>query len=64
MATRSSTHASRTPWTEEPSKLQSMGSQRVGQDCVRMHASPINSVDFRNSHNLKAKGYVLFSGNF
>ena len=30
MATHSSTLAWRIPWTEEPSGLQSMGSQRVG----------------------------------
>ena len=34
MATHSSTLAWRIPWTEEPGRLQSMGSQRVGQDCV------------------------------
>ena len=32
MATHSSTLAWRIPWTEEPGGLQSMGSQRVGQD--------------------------------
>ena len=32
MATHSSTLAWRVPWTEEPGELQSMGSQRVGQD--------------------------------
>ena len=32
MATHSSIHASITPWTEEPSELQSMGSQRAGHD--------------------------------
>ena len=32
MATHSSTLAWRIPWTEEPSRLQSMGSQRVGHD--------------------------------
>ena len=30
MAACSNTLASRTPWTEEPGRLQSMGSQRVG----------------------------------
>ena len=34
MATHSNTLAWRIPWTEEPGRLQSMGSQRVGQDCV------------------------------
>ena len=32
MATHSSILAWRTLWTEEPGGLQSMGSQRVGQD--------------------------------
>ena len=33
MATHSSTLAWKIPWTEEPSRLQSMGSLRVGHDC-------------------------------
>ena len=32
MATHTSILARRIPWTEEPGRLQSMGSQRVGQD--------------------------------
>ena len=32
MATHSSTLAWRMPWMEEPDRLQSMGSQRVGHD--------------------------------
>ena len=32
MATHSSTLAWRIPWREEPDRLQSMGSQRVGHD--------------------------------
>ena len=32
MALHSSTLAWRIPWTEEPGRLQSMGSQRVGHD--------------------------------
>ena len=32
MATHSSILACRIPWTEEPGRLQSMGSQRVGHD--------------------------------
>ena len=35
MATHSSTLAWKTPWTEEPGRLQSMGSQRVRHDLVR-----------------------------
>jgi len=34
MAPHSSTLAWRIPWTEEPGRLQSMGLQRVGHDCV------------------------------
>ena len=32
MATHSSILVCRIPWTEEPGRLQSMGSKRVGQD--------------------------------
>ena len=32
MATHSSTHAWKIPWTEEPGRLQSMGSRRVRHD--------------------------------
>ena len=32
MATHSSVLAWRIPWTEEPGRIQSMGSERVGQD--------------------------------
>ena len=32
MATHSSIHAWKIPWTKEPSGLQSMGLQRVGHD--------------------------------
>ena len=32
MATHSSIFAWKTPWTEEPGRLLSMGSQRVGHD--------------------------------
>ena len=34
MATLSSILAWRIPWTEEPGRLQSMGSRRVGHDLV------------------------------
>ena len=36
MATHSNILAWEIPWTEEPSGLQSMGSQRVGHDLVPM----------------------------
>ena len=35
MATRSSILAWRIPWTEEPGRLQSMGSQRVGHNSAQ-----------------------------
>ena len=34
MAVHSSVLARKIPWTEEPRGLQSMGSQRVGHDCM------------------------------
>ena len=33
MATHTSILAGEIPWIEEPGRLQSMGSQRVGHDC-------------------------------
>ena len=39
MATHSSILAWRLPWTEEPGKLQSTGSQRVGYDCMTKHST-------------------------
>ena len=38
MATHSNILAWKVPWTEEPGRLQSMGSQRVGQDRATEHA--------------------------
>ena len=40
MATHSSNFARRIPWTEEPCRLQSMGSQRVEHDWTHMHPNP------------------------
>ena len=40
MATQSSILAWRTPWAEEPGRLQSMGSQRVGHDWATLTHSP------------------------
>ena len=37
MATHSSTLAWKIPWTEEPHRLQSMGSQRVRHDLATSH---------------------------
>ena len=41
MATHSSILAWEIPWTEEPSGLQSMGSQRVGHNLETEHAGTI-----------------------
>ena len=46
MATHSSVLAWRIPWTEKPSRLQSMGSQRVrhdGSDLACVYAHALNS---------------------
>ena len=39
MAPHSSTLAWEIPWTEEPGRLQSMGSQRVGHDLCDLAAA-------------------------
>ena len=44
MATHSSSLAWGIPWTEEPSGLQSMGSQRVGHD-LATKPPPLKTVD-------------------
>ena len=40
MTTHSSIPARRIPWIEEPGRLQSMGSQRVGHNWVTKHSTP------------------------
>ena len=44
MATHSSIHAWKIPWTEEPGKLQSMGLQRVGHDWSDLAAAAADVV--------------------
>ena len=44
METHSSILASRIPWTEEPGRWQSIGSKRVGHDCM--------TITFTDSMNL------------
>ena len=54
MATHSRILAWRIPWTEEPGGLQSMGSQRVGQDrasantrrCLNFHESTHSEINW------------------
>ena len=49
MATHSSIPAWRIPWTEEPDRLQSMGSERVKRDLTRTYARIHKSI--RNNKN-------------
>ena len=50
MATHSSILAWRTPWAEEPGRLQSMGSQRIRHDRVAKHSAQIvNTLSFASS---------------
>ena len=46
MAIHSSTIAWKIPWTEEPGRLQSMGSQRVGST-----TSPVPVSDLTSAHS-------------
>ena len=55
MATHSSTLVWKTPWTEEPGRLQSMGSQRVGHDWV-------TSLHFTNKNEKKNAIYYNIGG--
>ena len=54
MATHSSILAWRIPWTEEPGRLQSTGSQRVGHD--RATSLHFSSVHFTSQHLLDFPG--------
>ena len=47
VATHSSTLAWKIPWTEEPGRLQSMRSQRVGHNSISLHSFFfLHNVDF------------------
>ena len=52
MATRSNILAWEIPWTEDPGRLQSMGSQRVGHDLV---------TEQHNNKNGLNKAYCTFA---
>ena len=55
MATHSSTLAWRVPWMEEPGRLQSMGSQRVGQDwATSLHLTFLSQGQQVNSGVIQA----------
>ena len=52
MTTRSSILAWRSPWTEEPGGLQSMGSQGVGLDLVTKKQRNIREVFLSHSFHI------------
>ena len=47
MAAHSSILARRIPWTEEPGGLQSMGSQRIGHDCLSRKCHLLQEVSLK-----------------
>ena len=51
MATHSSTLAWKIPWTEEPGRLQSMGSHRVGHDWSDLAGSSSMQLNTRKMNN-------------
>ena len=68
MAAHSSIRVWRIPWTEEPGRLQSTGSQRVGHDCgnntffvlidlpsIQVLCLHLNALHRQNIFKLKAK---------
>ena len=66
MATHSSTLAWKIPWTEEPVRLQSMGSQRVGHDWATslFHFNPVTAqvslfALAAREHRTKTVAYLL-----
>ena len=63
MAIHSSTLAWKIPWTEEPDRLQSMGSQRVGHDWVTLlsHKALLYGI-YRRVHWRKIYGGHFLQG--
>jgi len=57
MATHSSILAWRTPWTEEPRGLQSMGSQRVGHKLAAEHEHQHKSINLLNYGSINLSIY-------
>ena len=58
MATHSSTLACKIPWTEEPGRLQAMGSQRVRHDWVTSHGHKCNNLILEHFYHSKDKSYA------
>ena len=57
MATHFSILAWRIPWTEEPSRLQSMGSQRVGRNLAAKQQQQIHA--HTHTHICKICGVIV-----
>ena len=53
MATHSDILAWQILWTGEPDRLQSMGSQRVGHDCVAEHTHTTKNQSFKRSSSIR-----------
>ena len=53
MATHSSTLAWKIPWMEEPGRLQSMGSRRVGHDCATSLPFSLSCIGEGNGNPLQ-----------
>ena len=51
MATHSNILAWEIPWTEEPGRLQSMGSQRIGHMHTHTHNTQLKQNILRSHHN-------------
>ena len=68
MATHSSAFAWKIPWTEEPGKLQSMGSQRVGHDftftfsTLKLEWSACSLIAYRVRMKLLIATYKVWPG--
>ena len=66
MAIHSSTIAWKIPWTKEPGRLQSMGSQRVGHNCltntIKMRTVPGGSDGKASVYNVGDLGSIPGSG--
>ena len=58
MATHSSTHAWKIPWTEEPGGLQPVGSQRVGHDWATSLSLSVMDIEVHTSFWISV--FVLF----
>ena len=58
MATHSSILAWRIPWTEEPSGLQSLGSQSVGHDCSDLVRAAMHRRDTEGKVPAKTPGHL------